>query len=219
MAPGAPGGAQETTGSRIIQRLAKSLIADNECPGFAFPDRGMHSPMWWQMMTLVKYHWSWQHPRTWKYNSYAPGEPFLSLLDRIMKADVFKLNLILNGGWTKDTMPILSELVEQALDQKAWNRRYGHISFGDRRDYYVRRAARFKTRVGASDEAHSRDGDAPRLTEAEEREMQVRNLAKGKESLLHQRHRNEHQIRQLNARSSGIVEAQRVGDTHQSKNS
>ncbi len=73
-------------------------------------------------------------------------------------------------------MPILPELVEQALDQKAWNRRYGHISFSDRRDYYVRRAARFKTRVGASDEAHSRERDAPALTDAEEREMQVRNL-------------------------------------------
>ncbi len=58
LASGAPGGAQETTGSRIIRRLAKGLIADNECPGFAFPYRGMHRPMWWQMMTLVKYHWS-----------------------------------------------------------------------------------------------------------------------------------------------------------------
>ena len=54
MAPGAPGGAQETTGSRIIQRLAKSLIADNENPGFAFPYRGMHTPMWYQMQTLIK---------------------------------------------------------------------------------------------------------------------------------------------------------------------
>ena len=101
-------------------------------------------------------------------------------IKEFLKDDVFKLNLILNGGWTKDTMPILPELVEQALDQKAWNRRYGHISFSDRRDYYVRRAARFKTRVGASDEAHSRERDAPALTDAEEREMQVRNLGKGK---------------------------------------
>ncbi len=76
-------------------------------------------------------------------------------------------------------MPILFVVIEQALDQKAWNRRYGHISFGDRRDYYVRRAARFKTRIGASDEAHSRGRDAPKLTEAEERETQVRNLGKG----------------------------------------
>ena len=111
MAPGAPGGAQETTGSRIRQRLAKSLMADNEHPGFAFPYRGMHSPMWWQMMTLIKYHRSWQEQRTWKYNSYATGEPFLSLLDRINKDDVFKLNLILNGGWTKDTIPFLPKLV------------------------------------------------------------------------------------------------------------
>ncbi len=136
LAPGVPGGAQETSGSRIIQRLAKSLIADNECPGFAFPYRGMHTPMWKQMTTLIKYHVSWQSPRTWVYNSWFPGEPFESLLDRIMKDEVFRPNLILSGGWTKDTMPILPELVDLALDQKAWNRRYGHISFSDRRDYY-----------------------------------------------------------------------------------
>ena len=179
-APGAPGGAQETSGSRIVQRLAKSLIADNEHPGFAFPYRGMHTTMWYQMQTLIKYHKSWGESRTWKYNTFAPGQPYLSLLDRIEKDDVFKLNLILNGGWTKDTMPFLPRLVEQGLDQKAWNRRCGHIAFGDRRDYYIRRAARFKIRNGASDEAHSRLADAPNLTEAEERETQVRNLGKGK---------------------------------------
>ena len=48
------------------------------------------------------------------------------------------------------------------------------------RDYYIRRAARFKIRNGASDEAHSRLADAPNLAEAEERETQVRNLGKGK---------------------------------------
>ncbi len=118
--------------------------------------------------------------RTWKYNIFAPGQPYLSLLDRIEKDDVFKLNLILNGGWTKDTMLFLPRLVEQALDQKAWNRRYGHIAFGDRREYYIRRAARFKIRDGASGEAQSAPADAPNLTEAEEREMQVRALGKGK---------------------------------------
>ena len=77
-------------------------------------------------------------------------------------------------------MPFLPRLVEQALDQKAWNRKYCHIAFGDRRDYYIRRAARFKIRDGASDEAHSRLADAPNFTEAEEREMQVGALGKGK---------------------------------------
>jgi hypothetical protein len=133
--------------------------------------------MWKQMATLIKYPVSWQQARTWIYNSWNPGEPFESLLDRIMKDEVFRLNLILSGGWTKDTMPILPELVDLALDQKAWNRRYGHISFSDRRDCYVRRAARFKTRVGASDEAHGQERDAPALTEAEKRETQVKNLS------------------------------------------
>jgi hypothetical protein len=104
-------------------------------------------------------------PRTWKCNSLNPGEPFLSLLDRIMKDYVFKLDLI-RTVFGQRHMPILPELVEQALDQKARNRRYGHISFPDRRDYYVRRAARFKARVGASDDAHSRERDAPALTDA-----------------------------------------------------
>ncbi len=93
-----------------------------------------------------------------------------------MKDDVFRLNLILTGGWTKDTMPILPELVALALDQKAWNRKYGHISYADRRDYYVRRAARFKKRVGASDEARAQPCDEPTLTDAEEKETQVHNL-------------------------------------------
>ncbi len=77
-------------------------------------------------------------------------------------------------------MPLLPELVNLALDQKAWNRRYGHISFSDRRDYYVRRAARFKRRVGASDEAHSQLRDEPTLTEAEKKETQVQHLGKGR---------------------------------------
>ena len=43
---GVPGGTQRMSGSRIIQRLAKTLITDNDCPGFAFLHRGMHSLMW-----------------------------------------------------------------------------------------------------------------------------------------------------------------------------
>ncbi len=95
-----------------------------------------------------------------------------------MKDDVFRLNLILNGGWTKDTMHISVELVELALDQKAWNQKYGHIAYADRRDYYIRRAARFKKRIGDSDEAHAQPCDEPTLTEAEKRETQVHALGK-----------------------------------------
>ena len=165
--PSVPGGTQKTSGSRVIQRLAKSLIADNDCPGFAFPYRGMRSLMWRQMMTLVKYHKSWQEERTWVYNSRDPGQPFTSLMDRIMHDDVFRLNLILNGGWTKDTMHILVELVELALDQKAWNRKYGHLSYADRKDYCVRRAARFKNGTGGSDEQCAQICDQPALNEEE----------------------------------------------------
>ncbi len=44
-------------------------------------------------------------------------------MDRINNDDVFRLNLILNGGWTKDTFHILEGLIELALKQKEWNRR------------------------------------------------------------------------------------------------
>ncbi len=69
-----------------------------------------------------------------------------------MHDDVFRMNLILNGGWTKDTMHILVELVDLALQQKAWNKKYGHLSYADRMSYYVRRAERFKNRRGGSNE-------------------------------------------------------------------
>ena len=42
----------------------------------------------------------------------------------------------------------------------------------------MRRAARFKTRVGAFDEAHSQQRDVPALTEAEKTETQVKHLGK-----------------------------------------
>jgi hypothetical protein len=38
-------------------------------------------------------------------------------MDRIMHDDVFRLNMILNGGWTKDTFHILEELIELALSR------------------------------------------------------------------------------------------------------
>ncbi len=101
-------------------------------------------------------------------------------MDRIMKDHVFRLNLILNGGWTKDMMHILVELVELALDQKAWNQKYGHISYADRRDYYRRRADRFKQRIGDSDEAQAQPSDEPTLNEDERAEMQVHALGKGR---------------------------------------
>ncbi len=178
--PSVPGGTQKASGSRIIQRLAKSLITDNNCPGFAFPYRGMRSLMWRQMMTLVKYHKSWQEERTWVYNSRDPGQPFTSLMDRIMHDDVFCLNLILNGGWTKDTMHILVELVDLALDQKAWNQKYGHLSYADGKDYYVRRAARFKNRKGGSDEQYAQACDEPALNKEEKALKQVEALGKGR---------------------------------------
>ena len=117
---GAPDGAQDTAGSRMIARLAKSIIADNEHPGFSFPYRGCHAALWRQMQTLIEYDNSRREKRIWKYDTVNPGMAYTSLFDRIEKDDVFKLNLILNGGWTKDTMPFLPKLVDQALDQKAW---------------------------------------------------------------------------------------------------
>ncbi len=84
-----------------------------------------------------------------------------------MHDDVFRLNLILNGGWTKDTMHILVELVELALKQKAWNQRYGHISYADRMSYYARRADRFANRKRGSDEQQLRVCDRPTPNEEE----------------------------------------------------
>ena len=52
---GAPDGVQTTTGSRMIEKLAKSLIVDRENPGFGFPYRGCHTEMWRQMQTLLEY--------------------------------------------------------------------------------------------------------------------------------------------------------------------
>ena len=102
-------------------------------------------------------------------------------MDRIMKDDVFRLNLILNGGWTKDTFLILIELVELARDQKAWNRKYGHITYADRRDYYVRRAARFKEQSGDSDESRVQRRDEPTPNDDERvAERHVRALGKGR---------------------------------------
>ena len=69
---------------------------------------------------------------------------------------------------------------KQARDQKEWNRKYGHLSFADRRAYYLRRSERFKLREGASGEAASSSADAPQLSEAEIRETQVRALGKGR---------------------------------------
>jgi hypothetical protein len=98
---------EQAYGSAAIHRLAKSLIVDNEKPGCAYTYRGGHSLLWRQMRRLLKLHHSWQEERTWCYNSRDPGQPFKSLIDRIDNDDVFRLNLILNGGWTKDTFHIL----------------------------------------------------------------------------------------------------------------
>ncbi len=141
---GAPDGAQDTAGSRMIARLAKSFSADNEHPGFSFPYRGCHTAMWRQMQTLIKYDNSWREKRTWKYNTVNPGIAYTSLFDRIEKDDVFRLNIILDGGWTPDTLLFLPRLVAQARDQKEWNRKCDHLSFADRRAYYLRRSERFK---------------------------------------------------------------------------
>ncbi len=109
-----------------------------------------------------------------------PGIAYTSLFDRIEKDDVFRLNIILNGGWTPDTLLFLPRLVAQARDQKEWNRKCDHLSFADRRAYYLRRSERFKLKDGASGEAASNPADAPQLSEAEIRETQVRALGKGK---------------------------------------
>ena len=165
--PSVSDGTQASYGSRIIQRLAKSLITDNNHPGCAFPYRGMHSLMWRQMTRLLKYHYSWRHKRTWCYNSRDPGAPFESLMDRIMHDDVFRLNLILNGGWTKDTFHILEELIELALKQKEWNKRFGHLSYADRKNYYKRRAERFANKRCSSDEQQVRPEDRVHPTREE----------------------------------------------------
>ena len=96
-----------------------------------------------------------------------------------MHDDVFRMNLILNGGWTKDTMHILVELVNLALQQKAWNKKYGHLSYADRMSYYVRRAERFKNKRGGSDEQHVQICDRP-TPNAEERALKQSVEAFGK---------------------------------------
>ena len=87
---------------------------------------------------------------------------------RIMHDDVFRLNLILNGGWTKDTFHIHEELIELALKQKEWNRRFGHLSYADRKDYYKRRAERFANKRRSSDEQHVRQEDRVHPTQEED---------------------------------------------------
>ena len=89
-------------------------------------------------------------------------------MDRIMHDDVFRLNLILNGGWTKDTFHILEELIELALKQKEWNRRFGHLSYADRKDYYKRRAERFANKRRSSDEQQVRPEDRVHPTREED---------------------------------------------------
>ncbi len=176
-------GTQATSGSsRIIQRLAKCRITDNDDPGFAFPYRGMRSPLWKQMQTLLKIGKSWTEERTWFYNSETPGQAYTSLLDRIKKDHVFRLNLILHGGWTKDTFYILIELIDLARDRKAWDQKYGHLSYQDRREYYRRRADRFKkqSRRGDSDESRVQREDEPTPNDqARVAERQERHLGKG----------------------------------------
>ena len=85
-----------------------------------------------------------------------------------MNDDVFRLNLILNGGWTKDTFHILEELIELALKQKDWNRRFGHMAYADRKQYYQRRKERFETERSGSDEQHVRYEDRLHPTQQEE---------------------------------------------------
>ena len=87
------------------------------------------------MKTLPKYDKSWQEERPWKYNSADPGKPYTSLMDRVKEDDLFKLNILLSGGWTDDALIFLPRLIQQAKDQKEWNRKYAHISYEDRRDY------------------------------------------------------------------------------------
>ncbi len=121
------------------------------------------------MTRLLKYHYSWQEKRTWCYNSRSPGQPLISLIDRINNDDVFRLNLILNGGWTKDTFHILEELIELALKQKEWNRRFGHMAYADRKQYYLRRRARFENDQNSPEERYVRWDDRLHPTEEEGR--------------------------------------------------
>ncbi len=85
-----------------------------------------------------------------------------------MHDDVFRLNLILNGGWTKDTFHILEELIELALKQQEWNKRFGHLSDADRKTYYKRRAERFANKRRGSDEQQVRRDDRVHPTREEE---------------------------------------------------
>ena len=169
--------------TRIIQRLAKALITDRNHPGFAFPYRGMHSSTWEQTKSLLKHDEAWQHPRTWKYNSECPGKPFTSLLDRIRKDHVYRLNLIVHGGWTEETFRILVDPIEVAKSQKRWNQLYGSISYEDRLDYYKRRDELFQRRgqICDSDELQDQHRDQPIPNyEGTDAERMVHRFGKGK---------------------------------------
>ena len=77
---------------------------------------------------------------------------------------------------------ILIELIDLARDRKAWNQTYGHLSYQDRREYYRRRADRFKkqSRRGDSDESRVQREDEPTPNnQARVAERQVRHLGKG----------------------------------------
>ncbi len=95
---------------------------------------------------------------------------------------MYRLNLILHGGWTESTFHVLVELIELAQNRKTWNQKYGHISYADRLDYFVRRADRFKRRsqIGDSDESRVQRQDEPMPNyEEREAERRVRHLGKG----------------------------------------
>jgi hypothetical protein len=123
----------------MIQRLAKSMISDNSRPGFAFPCRGVHSLRWKQIQALVKLDTSWKQERTWKYNSVNPGKAFVSLMDRIRKDPVFRMNLTMQGGWTEETYHILIKLVEIAREEKRWNQLFGGMPYEERAKHYRKR--------------------------------------------------------------------------------
>jgi hypothetical protein len=125
--------------TRIIQRLAKSMITDRSRPGFSFPYRGVHSSGWHQTKILLKYDTSWREERTWKYNSVNPGQAFTSLMDRIRKDPVFRMNLTMQGGWSEETYHILIGLIQVAKEEKRWNQLFGGIPYEQRVQFYHQR--------------------------------------------------------------------------------
>ncbi len=52
---------------------------------------------------------------------------------------MYRLNLIVQGGWTEETYHILVELIEVAKDNKRWNQLFGGISYHKRLQYYLQR--------------------------------------------------------------------------------